>query len=71
MSKYLNTKIVKVTVVKNKYSTDTICISTLLPTAFPEMGYETTIQIIARADYGEEWVRSVLGVEPEIVESRA
>jgi len=54
-------------VIVSAYSVDTIVIHTTLPTSFPEMKCPTCFTVHARAGSGAQWVRDVIGVEPEVV----
>lgn len=48
-------KIASITVL-GTFGTDKICFHTELPTAFPEMKYETVLTADARAGFGLQWV---------------
>ncbi len=59
-------RIKKATVVLTP-GTDLVCLTVDLPTAFPEMGYETVVSINARYNYGAEWCEKVFGIIPDVV----
>ena len=40
------------------------------PSSFPIMEYDTAIKIECQKDYGIEYCRNVLGLEPEIIDVR-
>jgi hypothetical protein len=50
--------------------TDKIDLELNAPTSFPEMGYPASAGIEARHGYGVEWCKTVLGVDPEIIDAR-
>lgn len=54
----------------NTGSVDHIWLELDVETAFPKMGYSTTAKLEAEAGYGIEWVRNVLGYEPEVIDFR-
>lgn len=51
-------------------ATDLIILDIDLPTTFPEMKYAFTLRTEARYDYGVEYCRSVLKIEPEVINTR-
>lgn len=67
--KTITLEIEKVTVLLTD-GADKICILTKLPTTFPVTGDPTWIDVSCKHDYGIEWCRKVLGIEPEVVSSR-
>jgi hypothetical protein len=63
-------KVSKITVVLHG-GTDKISLYLDTPTTFPEMQYPACATIEARHGYGVEWVRTVLGKEPdEVIDAR-
>lgn len=67
--KEITLKITKATVLLT-HGTDQVCLDVDLPTAFPEMGYETTMVVHARHNYGKEWCENVLGISPIVKNAR-
>ena len=47
--------------------TDRIALFLEAATTFPKMGYPPVAHIEATPGHGVEWVRAVLGVEPEVL----
>lgn len=39
------------------------------PASFPIMGYEVAATVEAQAGFGATWVKTVLGIEPEVIET--
>lgn len=67
--KEITLKIKKATVVLT-HGTDQVRLDVDLPTAFPEMNYETAMVVSARHNYGKEWCETVLGITPTVVNGR-
>lgn len=51
-------------------ATDKIVLNVELPTAFPEMKYDCSFSTDARHGYGEQWCKEVLGLTPNIINTR-
>ena len=49
---------------------DDICLTIDAPTTHPDMGYDPCIDIKTQANYGKEWCKEVLGIEPEVTNVR-
>lgn len=62
-------RVIKATVLLTN-GTDKICLTLNTPTPFPEMGYPATATIDTRCGYGEEWCKTVLGIEPEVINTK-
>lgn len=67
--KEITLKVKSCTVIQT-HGTDKIYLNIDIPTAFPEMKYETSFQTEARQGYGEEWCKTYLGLVPDIIKSR-
>lgn len=65
----LKIKIKKVQLLKNN-GTDLIHITIDGASAFPVMKYDTVMKIECQQGYGEEYCRTELGLEPEILDVR-
>ncbi len=51
------------------HGTDKVYLYFEAPTAFPVMGYEISATVEAQHGFGATWVKTVLGIEPEVIES--
>ena len=63
-------KVKKITVLVSPSGTDLICITLDTLTPYPKMGYDGCAKIEVAGEYGVEWCRKVLGVEPEIIDCK-
>lgn len=50
--------------------TDVVSLHLDMPTPFPEMNYEGTFCLNARRNFGVQWVKEILGMEPEVINCR-
>lgn len=60
-------RIKKITLLCMNNTTDKIVLLLDAPTAFPEMKYETTLEMSARKGYGKEFIQEYFGCEPDEV----
>ena len=50
------------------YGTDKITFNIKnIQTAFPDLEYPVSLTMEARKGYGEQWVKEVLGITPEVI----
>lgn len=68
MNDGISVKINKVVVLRRRNATDLIYLTIDAPTPFPNMKYEAKFSGEAQHGYGVEWVKSTLGVDPEIID---
>lgn len=61
-------KVVKAQVVTG-HGTDKVSIEIEAPTQFPALGYQSFLKAETAHGYGVEWVRTVFGVEAEVIRS--
>lgn len=57
----------KIQVIVRNGHMDQINLYVDLPTAFPELKYETVLEVRARHGYGAQWCRETFGMEPELL----
>jgi len=63
-------KVDRVTVLKTRHCTDKVYLHFTNSTPFPVMGDQGSAAIEVQAGYGEEWIKTVLGVsEYEVVDT--
>lgn len=62
----INLKVLKAIVLTGR-GTDRISIELDAPQSFPGTTYPSYINVEALSGYGAEWCRTVLGLEPEVI----
>jgi len=65
----INLEVESVTVMLTE-GQDIITLTLKLPTTHPELGYPPYADIKTRYDFGIEWCKKNLGIEPKIINTR-